>query len=188
MTYADKLLIYPVLGGYMVSVYFASTLFGKIVALSIAPINSVALTYLSRLNKERRHSFSCVMGLGAGICMIGYAVCIFISEPVLAFFYPSVVDEAMKLIYITTANMALQTLIAIADPFILKFYDMKWQLLLNGGTTVIYVLLSLILLNQFGLVGFCFGTMATSASKLIAIFGLHVGVKTKTSKQFTSRL
>lgn len=57
INYADKILLYPLLGGTMVSVYYAATVFSKVVSLAITPINSVALSYLSKINKKTNSLF-----------------------------------------------------------------------------------------------------------------------------------
>ena len=167
ITYADKILIYPLLGGAVVSVYYAATVFGKVVALAITPINAVALTYLAKIRQKTDSVFRTTFLIGVAVCAAGYVICVLISRPVLTLLYPQYVDDAMKYIIITTGTTVLFALISIINPFILKFFDMKWQIAINGGTAAFYVVICLLLLKFWGLYGFCVGTLLTNAVKLV---------------------
>lgn len=177
ITYADKLLIYPILGGAVVSVYYASTIFGKVVAIMITPINSVALTYLSKMKSRKDSTFRSALTIGTVVCLIGYFVCVAVSRPILTILYPKFVDEAMKYIFITTGSTVLYALTSIVDPFIMKFFDMKWQIVINGLTITVYILLCLSLLHFGGLMGFCIGALLTNALKLITMIFIYFRCK-----------
>ena len=118
---------------------------------------------------------------GGILCAFGYVVCILISRPVLLFLYPQFADAAMKLIYITTGTAIMQTMIAIADPFVLKFFEMKWQVLLNGCTAAVYVTLGLLLLKGFGVTGFCYGVLITNVIKFIIMLLIYHRAKSNIS-------
>ncbi len=179
ITYADKILIYPLLGGAVVSVYYAATVFGKVVALAISPVNSVALTYLAKVQKRSSNVFMTALLAGGCTCVIGYLACIIISRPVLTLLYPQFVDQAMQYIYITTGTTVVYALVTIVDPFILKFFDMKWQIALNGGTAVVYVLLCLTLLHFWGLMGFCVGALLTNVFKFVFMLFIYAKCREK---------
>ena len=177
ITYADKILIYPILGGEVVSVYYAATIFGKIVSLIITPVNSVVLTYLSKLKKKQDTMFKTAFLIGICVCFIGYVCCIAISRPVLGIIYPQYVNDAMQYIYITTGTTVLYALISIVNPFILKYFPMKWQIAINGGTALFYVALCMTLLHFFGLYGFCIGALMTNLFKLIFMLFIYLKCK-----------
>ena len=179
ITYADKILIFPILGGSVVSVYYAATIFGKVVSLMITPINSVVLTYLAKVKKKKDDMFSSSFILGLIVCALGYIICIVISRPVLTILYPQYVDEAMKYIFITTGTTVVYALISIVNPFILKFFDMKWQIRINGGTVVLYILLCMGLLKIWGLYGFCIGALLTNLFKLIFMLAVYMKCNTQ---------
>ena len=173
LVYADKLIIYPLLGGTNVSIYYAATVIGKMVSMAINPMNSVALTYLSKIRSKSDKLFTYTMGIGSILCIAGYFICILISRPLLSFLYPQFVDSAMQFVYVTTAIIVVRTLIAIADPFILRFFAMKWQILLNGLTFLIYIVLCLVLMRFFGLMGFCVGILVTNCLKLLYMIRIY---------------
>lgn len=167
INYADKLLLYPLLGGAVVSIYYVATIFGKVVSMAITPINSVALSYLAKIKNKPDHLFKWTYMMGIVVCVIGYILAIIFSEPILKIIYPMYVDEAMKYIYITSATVCINVLTSILTPFVLKFFAMKWQIVINGVTTACYVIISVILLYFYGLTGFCIGALLTNIIKLL---------------------
>ena len=128
INYADKILLYPLLGGTMVSVYYAATVFSKVVSLAITPINSVALSYLSKINKKTNSLFKWTYIVGIVVCGIGYIMTIILSRPVLSILYPKYVDAAMQYIWITSGTIVVSVLTSMITPFVLRFFDIKWQM------------------------------------------------------------
>lgn len=177
LTYADKIIIFPVLGGALVSVFYTATVFGKVVSLVITPINSVVLTYLSKVKNKKDNMFKSALLIGIVVCAVGYVVCVAISRPVLSILYPQFVDDAMNYIFVTTGTTVLYALTSIVDPFIMKFFDMKWQIAINGGTVVVYLALCITLLSFWGLMGFCVGALLTNALKLLFMIFIYYRCK-----------
>lgn len=167
INYADKILLYPLLGGTMVSVYYAATVFSKVVSLAITPINSVALSYLSKINKKTNSLFKWTYIVGIVVCGIGYIMTIILSRPVLSILYPKYVDAAMQYIWITSGTIVVSVLTSMITPFVLRFFDIKWQIWINGITTIMYIIISLCLLKLGGLMGFCIGALLANIIKLL---------------------
>ena len=177
LVYADKIIVFPVLGGALVSVYYAATVFGKVVSLMITPVNSVVLTYLAKAKKKTDSMLKSALLVGIAVCAVGYIVCVLISRPVLTILYPQYVDNAMHYIYLTTGTTVLYALISIVDPFIMKFFDMKWQIAINGGTVVVYLALGISLMILWGLMGFCVGALLTNVLKLLFMIFIYYRCK-----------
>lgn len=173
ITYADKLIIYPILGGSVVSVYYAASIFSKITNLALSPITSVILGYVSKLKSNKSSLFNMTLLLSSFILIIGSFFCYLISKPVLNFIYPQYVNEAVKYVPIVLISMIFATQAHILNPFILKFYKMKWQIIINGVSLIFYLVISIFLLKKFKLYGFCFGVLFTNLLKLILILCLY---------------
>lgn len=171
-TYADKIILYPLLGGLNVSVYYVATLSGKIVTMLITPICGVMLSYLAKKKNSTKSSFNRVIKYGSIACIIGYFGCILVSRPVLSILYPYYVDMAMNYIYITTAVVVIGVMISLINPYILKNMTMKWQIIINFSTLIIYIRTSLTLLKVFRLMGFCIGTLIANIFKLAIMLGI----------------
>lgn len=155
MNYADKLVIYPLMGGTAVAIYYAATILSKVISLIITPINGVAISYLSKLKNKPINLFRYTLIGGSMISIVGYIFIIFISRPMLSIMYPQYMNEAMRYIYVTSAATVLMVLNSMILPFVMKFCKMKWQIVINGITLGAYFILSLILFQYFGLMGFC---------------------------------
>lgn len=169
MSYADKMLLLPLVGGSNVAIYYTATLLGKIVLMGMNPINSVILSYINKINKLSSKAFRTYFCVGAGVCIIGYFCCIIISRPILSFLFPQWVDEAMTYVPITTLSLCISTLCNFLTPLTLKFCNMHWQLTINVVTLFTYVVFSVVFYNLYGLVGFCCGIVCSYAVKLCVI-------------------
>ncbi|WP_088052519.1 polysaccharide biosynthesis protein [Virgibacillus dakarensis] len=167
--YLDKLLLFPLLGGLSVSIYYTATILGKTITLVIGPTTGVFLSYLARLKKIENKSFLILLVSSFIVGVIGYFFVILISKPLLGFLYPQFVSEALNYIYITTLSIIITITSNILNPVILKFCGVKWQVIINFIYLINYTGLSLILLNYYGLMGFCIGILIASIIKLFSI-------------------
>lgn len=174
INYADKILLYPLMGGAMVSVYYAATVFSKVVGLIILPLNGVVLSYFSKMNKKNDALFKWTYTVGIIICIIGYFATVLLSGPVLGILYPKYADAAMKYIWVTSATTVMSVLISMVSPFVLRFFDVKWQIWINGITTVSYILIAFVLFKLWGLMGFCVGTLIANIIKLLATTFVYI--------------
>ena len=174
ISYADKLLLLPLIGGANVSIYYTSTLLGKIVLMGMTPITSVILSYLNKRSRVENKTFRRYFILGVLGCFVGYILCIAVSKPILSVLFPQWVDEAMVYIPVTTLSLCIVTLCNFLTPFTMKFCDMYWQFIIDFVTMIIYICLSLILLKTFGLIGFCWGINISYFVKLIIIMLVYI--------------
>ena len=59
----------------------------------------------------------------------------------------------------------------------MKFFDMKWQIAINGGTVIVYLALGISLLIPLGLMGFCIGALLTNVIKLLFMIFIYYRCK-----------
>lgn len=179
MSYADKLVLYPLMGGHVVSIYYTATILGKIVSMVSGPITSVILSYISKWEKGKKNIFSKVLFLGGVLAVVGYFITMLISRPVIQLLFPQWLGEVMVYLPITTVAIVIQTLNSFLNPFVLKFYDIKWQIVINIISVFSYFLGALLLWNFFGMIGFCVGTVIGHATKTIIMILLYFFDKKK---------
>ena len=177
MNYADKLILYPIMGGYAVSIYYTATILGKIIGMLTGPINSVVLSYISRWDSDKKNILNKILIIGTALCIIGYIITLVIAKPIIGLLFKQWVDEVMCYIPITTINVLLLTLISIISPFVLKFCDMKWQIIINCSSVAVYFVAALVLWKLFGLTGFCIGTVIGTVTKLVIMLFVYYGTK-----------
>lgn len=173
-SYADKILLYPLLGGSVVAVYYSSTLLGRIVSLSISPISSVLLSYLSRKTKISTNTFYSILITSMGISIVGYFAALLIGEPVLSLIYPEYAVDAVTLIPITSASAMVSLIIAMINPIVMKFKNINWQLYINIQHLILYIILSVNFTRQNGVVGFSVAILITLIIKLLSLILIYV--------------
>ena len=176
--YADKLVLYPLMGGTAVSIYYTATILGKITGMLTGPINSVFLSYIARWDKSRANVFSKVLLIGLVICSAGYVVVLLIAKPVLGFLFPQWLDAVMKLMPLTTVTVMLGVLVSVLNPFVLKFCKLQWLVIINIISSVVYFGSALVLWHYLGLEGFCIGTiigLIVRLSIMICVYFRSVG-------------
>ena len=173
MTYADKMVLYPLMGGHVVSIYYTATILGKIIGMISGPITGVILSYISKWSNSQKKIFSKILIVGVILAVIGYGITMVISYPVINILFPQWKDEVMIYLPITTIAIAIQTLNSFLNPFILKFYDMKWQIIIGMVSVAVYFVMALVLWNFYGMIGFCIGTVLGQLSKTLIMVFLH---------------
>ena len=171
--YLDKLIIFPILGGSAVAIYYAATILGKTIALAIGPITSVFLSYLAHMKKFSSNNFKFLLSLSFIFGFLGYWVVILTSKPLLTLIYPQYVTEAIQYIPITTISIMITIISNIINPILLKFSGAKWQIAINGIFMLIYIPLSIYLLSIYGLMGLCIGILIANVVKLIILIATY---------------
>lgn len=172
--YADRMIIYPMLGGTAVAIYYASTLFGKVVSSAVSPLNSVVLSYISKKDEMKRKSILVILGFSIVVAVFGYIICVIISRPSLMLLYPDLVNESMQYVPVMTVVAMITMISSVLTPFVMKFCKMKWQLIINGIVLCVYLITSLSLFRFYGLMGFCVGVLISNIIKMIIVASLGI--------------
>lgn len=166
-TYADKMIAFPFLGAENVSLLYIATLIGKVVSMVISPISSVILSYLSKSREKNKRVFVTTLLVSIGVGVLGYLVCIGVSRPILEYLYPDYSDAVLRYIPITTATVIVTSLIAIIDPFIINYFNIRWQITINFVYVFIYFLIVFSLAKNYSIYGFCLGALITESVKFV---------------------
>ena len=167
--YADRLLIYPMLGGNEVAVYYTSVFFGKTIGTIATPIAGVILSHYSKKTVITRQDFWARNVYVFLLSLSFIALILMLGRPITAIFYPTLIDQALP--YLNLANLAAIIFFSsvMIYPAIIKFCNIRGQLILQGITVVIYILTSYILIKKFELIGFCYAMLITSTLNLIML-------------------
>ena len=171
LNYIDRLILFPILGGEMVSIYYSASLIGKLGGMVVSPINSVVLSYIVKIKEIKLKQFLSVLAVLFILIIIGYFLSVFVAKPILHILYAQWADESMKYIPITTLTAMITIATTVLNPFILNWCHTKWQLVINVIYLIVYLFLSFSLIDLFGLYGFCIGfLMATIIKFVLMIF------------------
>lgn len=165
--YLDRLLILPILGGLAVSVYYSATVFTKLISLLLGPLSTVILSYLSRNDKADVKKFNFALLVGIGVAIVGYVICIFIGKYILLLLYPQYKDAALEYIYVTSAVSMLGIIFSLLNPFVLKYCQRVYQIVINVVGLAVYIGVALLLINQMGIWGVCIASAVSMPIKVI---------------------
>lgn len=173
LTYADRMILYPILGAEAVSYYATAAFFGKSAGVIMVPIAGVLLGYFAQEGfKASKKLFAVINGLSL-LCLAVFLLgCMLFAPWVTRFLYPSLYVGAAP--YILPANLAAAISIAgnMAQPMVLKGCSIRWTLLTQALYGISYLLLSWLWLPTYGLLGFCWAAIASGAVRLLSLYAI----------------
>ena len=173
LLYADRMIIYPILGPESVSYYSTASFFGKSAGVVLTPIAGVLLSYFAQRDfRPSRRLFFQINGLSLGCLAVFFLFCWLLAPWFTRLLYPLLYDGAAP--YILLANLGAILSIAgnMAQPMILRCCHPRWLLwvqLLYGGS---YLLSAVALMPQWGLYGFCWASILSNGLRLLALYAL----------------
>ena len=171
----DRPFILKAIDANSVTVFYAATLIGKIIALLTVPLNGVVISYLSKYDgKLSKKTFShlCVLALMATALLSG--VCIFISYIFVSIMYPNVYEQAKPLIPVAIIGQVFYFISGTLMVVLLRFTAEKLQFIINGIYFAVYICLSIWGVNNNGLMGFAVGILIANFLRMLItyIFGM----------------
>ena len=169
ITYFDKLLLYPLLGGAQVSVYNTASLVGKMLILVSGPLNSFVLSYLVRMKTLKTRFKKKHIILAVCVLIVAYCVCVVIGFPLTNILYPDWAKESQKLIPITVAASLFTLVGNLLNTVIIRFYKTTYQIFVQGINLILYLAISLSLLRTGGLMGFSCGIALVAFIKMVTL-------------------
>lgn len=172
--YADKLVLYPLIGASAVSVYYSATLLGKLIFMVITPVSGVMLSYLSKIDSISTKKFLKSLFYVSIFGAFSYIIVIFISAPLLNLLYPKWAEASMELVWITSATAIVGAISSVINPVILRFKNINWQLVINLLNLIVYVIAVYSLNSILGLKGFSLGMLIASLINLIITIAIFL--------------
>ena len=172
LNYADRIIIYPMIGGEAVTIYYIATLFGKIIGMVVGPMNSVVLSYIAKIDKLSQKFLSYVLGITAFAGVIGYVICMSLGKFGIKILYTDYYEEVVRYLPITTVTAMFMMAISVVFPFVIKCCSMKWQVIIDAISFVCYVVIGIVLYDVYGLMGFCIGVMIAFLTKFLMMLYL----------------
>lgn len=173
LTYTDRVILYPILGGEGVSYYSTASFFGKSAGIVMVPIAGVLLGYFAQKDfKASKKLFAIVNGCSLACLAVFLLGCWIFAPWFTRLLYPSLYEGAAP--YIFLANLAAAISIAgnMAQPMVLKACSVRWTLLTQVLYGASYLLFAWLWLPGYGLLGFCWASIASNAVRLLALYAI----------------
>lgn len=181
LTYLDRLVLYPVMGGSAVAIYTVAAFFGKTLGIVVMPISSVMLGYYAQKGFKMDSNLFWRINIMAMLISGGFLlISILIAEPITGLLYPKVISKASDYIFLANLGAVINVITYIVQPAILKFVNTKIQLVKEILYAVIYVGGCLIMIPKSGILGLCWVMIIANSCKLIFLLIIgSVSFKTK---------
>ena len=162
INYCDRLLIYPILGGGQVSIYSAASVVGKVIQLVSTPVQRVLLSYIVRRNTVDKKDLKKVLLLSAPLFAVAYAGLYVVGRILLPIMYPQYADAAAGILWIILLAIIFNTIAAMFNTILMRFDKTSIQIWIPLARLVCYLACALPLVGAFGLMGFCWGYLASA--------------------------
>lgn len=169
ITYCDKLLLYPLLGGTLVSVYNTASMVGKLLMLLSSPLNSVMLGYLVKMDNFKLKVKPKVTAIIISGCIVAYMGCMIVGYPLTGFLYPGWATESQKFLPVTILASLLGLLAQTINTVAIRFLKASFQITFQLINFFVYLIICLVLLYFFSLWGFCIGVACSNLIRVIML-------------------
>lgn len=173
LLYFDRNLLYPLLGGKAVAVYFTASLVGKTIGIFVGPISNVLLSYFSQADfkmdiKKFWHINLLITGFGA----IGYIFSLLVSDFIVKVFYLDIYFEAREFFPLANLVPILNVIADMARPTVLKFVELSKLSIVQTIFFILTFVVSYYTVTTNGLYGFCCGAIGVSLFRVMAMWFL----------------
>lgn len=172
---ADRILLLTFVGSAEVTIFYTSTLVGKIVALLTAPLNGVIIGYLSRYKGGITKKM--MAGLTAALLVIGAVVTVggmIVSYIFVSIMYPDVFEQAKPLFLVANAGQIFYFISETFMVVVLRFTKERLQLYINIVYAIIFFAVAIPSVISAGLMGMAYAILGMNIFRfaLISIIGI----------------
>lgn len=179
VTYCDKLLLYPLLGGLCVSVYNTAALVGKMLIMLASPLQSVLLSYLVKMDDFKVKFNKKFVLLGSGLLVLAYGACVLVGYPLIHLLYPEWAGQSFQFVPVTVASSILMLINNLLNTVIIRFRKMSSQIVIQAIDLAVYLVCTLVLVYFFSLWGFCIGILLATFIKMLILISVICFFKPK---------
>lgn len=169
--YLDRILIYPLIDGEAVSIYTIASVFGKSLGIIMTPIAGVLLSYYAQnnftmtVNRFRKIN---IVAFVFGIVFIVFTL--LLSPLVTKLLYPSFYDKARPFLLVANLAATISVIGNLTQSAVLKYAPTWLQIIKEAIYCITYILLGVLLLEPYGLLGFCIASIVANSVKLLSLY------------------
>lgn len=171
LTYLDRLLLLPLLGGVAVSCYTIASVFGKSLGILLTPLAGVMLSYYAQ--KGFKMSKNLFWKINFAIIAVGgffVLICLCFAPFFTKILYSSMYDDAKPYLIIANITAIVNVIANMTQPSVLKFAPVFWQLIIQAIYCIVYLVGGMIVTQNWGLWGFSVIALVASIIKVLLLF------------------
>lgn len=177
MSYFDRIILYPIMGGESVSIYQVSTLMGKLYSLIGAPINMVILSYIAKFETITIKMKKNIILFASSFGFFYALTSIKISPYIIRILYPQYYELSIKYIPVVTIAITIFNISSILRVISMKTMEHKTILIVELIYSSIYIMITLILSKIIGLMGFCYAMLISTIIRYILYVITNIKLK-----------
>lgn len=170
LTYLDRIILLPLLGGAAVSYYTVASVFGKSVGILLLPLSSVLLSYY--VKKDFKMNKTLFWRINIATISIGLAfalVSVFFAPLFTKVLYTSLYENAKEFVCVANTTVILGIVANMIQPSVLKFAPTFWQLIIQSIYCLVYLVGGFVWTQGNGLWGFAWAALVASIIKLVLL-------------------
>jgi len=174
--HSDRILLRLVVGGREVTVFYAASLVGKIVAMLTTPLNGVIISYFTNYRIEFNKKKFCMLSVAVLILtIVGAFVFTGVSYLFVKIMYPDIFEEAVKYFFVANLGQILYFISGSLMVIIMSFSKEKMQLVINllYGISFVLIVIPLTIIN--GIAGMAIGLVGVSFLRFL--FTTIIGIR-----------
>ena len=169
----DRVMLRTVMDSSAVTVYYVASLLGKIIALLVGPLNSIIISYLTRMRTKITTRTAMLLTGGTMLCGAAFYLVLLVASPiVIKWLYPDIYAEVMQITAMANLGQIACFIGSLELTILLTVAPGYWQLVIQGAYAAMFVAGGLIGVYLNGLQGFVYGTLAASICRLALSFFL----------------
>ena len=171
LTYLDRLLLLPLLGGVAVSCYTVASVFGKSLGILMAPMASVLLSYYAQKGFRMNRGLFWRVNLGTIFFGMFFALVSFFIAPFFTkILYGPLFAEAKEYLFIANITAIVNVVANMTQPAVLKFAPTFWQLIIQCIYCIVYLVGGIFAIRVCGLWGFAILALVASVIKIFMLY------------------
>jgi len=171
--FSDRLFLPFILtnGDELVAVFYYASVIGKTMSLISTPLNGVISGYLFRDNESiSKKKYLSMTGLILGIGVLVTLIAFLGSHLFVRLFYPSYYGQVKDLFLLANAGQVLFFMCNIMMVIILKYAKPSMQIWVNFAYILVYLFVTIPLIQSDGLLGMAWGIFGVNLLKFILFF------------------
>jgi O-antigen/teichoic acid export membrane protein len=157
LVYADRLLLYPIIGPTSVAIYMTAAYLGKSVAIIVGPVSGVLLSYFAQgsFNMTRKR-LVLINIIALSVFLLLMIILVTCGKWAISIFFPSLYYKTAQYIVIASGASGISAVYQFISPIALKYVATKWQAIVQSIYAVIYIVIGIPVIRCHGIVGLCY--------------------------------
>lgn len=169
----DRVLLKYLIDSETVTVYYVASLIGKMIAMLVGPLNSIAISYLCKREKALdRKMFFVLLGGALAVGAVFYLGTCIVTPIFARLVYPDIAAQVIR--YAPMAN--LSQIVCFSGSFLLTVVltvaDNRWQITIQSLYAAAFLLCSVGLCRIGGFGGFILGLLLANLFRLVLTVGV----------------